>query len=148
MNFCVLRISHPFHLLLSLLFRAYFIVEPLTSHARSIASSANRSHTCTVMRRRKTSGPSERNELSLNARGSIHSASVAQEVHSAGSYAADRPRVVHRSARMHDMPLRGVYLHTGSAIGADTGIEKISSLRRGVAAARNRAVESLVWMLM
>lgn len=122
------------------------------SHARSIASSATRGHTCTVTRRRKTSGPSERNELSLNARGSIHSASVAQEVHSADSYAADRPRVmlcyVCIDSRVCTMCLRGTYLHTGSAIGDDTGIERIFSLRHSVAAARNRAVESLVWMLM
>lgn len=49
---------------------------------------------------------------------------------------------------MHDMPLREVYLHTGSAIDDDTGIERISSLLARVAAARNRAVEALVWMLM
>ena len=48
--------------------------------------------------------------------------------------------------RVCTMCLRGVYLHTGSAINDDTRIEKISSLHRNVAVARNR--ESLVWMLM
>lgn len=115
-----------------------------SQHARSIASSANRGHTCTVMRRRKTSGPSERNELSLNARGSIHSTSVAQEVHSVGSYVADRPRValcVHRSAHVCTMCLHRLYLHTGSAIGDE--MERISSPSQCRRCAKSRRVTRL-----
>jgi len=115
----------------------YFIVEASTSH--SVFHRILRGHTCTVMRRRKTSGPFERNELSLNARGSIHSASVAQEVHSARTLpVAHVLRYVCIDPRVCTMCLRRIYLHTGSAIGDDTGIERISSLRRCRRRAKSR----------
>lgn len=127
--------------------RAYLIIASQVSgdcsrRARSIARPPRRfsslagshpgGHTCTATRRRKTSGPFERNESSLDARarararGSIHSAWRKKFIQPARTPAAHVSRYLHRSAA-HARCLRGIYLHTGFAIGDDTGVERILS---------------------
>jgi len=122
--------------------RTYFIIELSTLHSTRVPSHPPRTAATPVRLWRDGRLPvSERNELSLNARGSIHSARVAQEVHSVGSYVADRPRVVlcvHRSAHVCTMCLHRVNLHTGYAIGDDTEIERISSPSQCLRCAKSR----------
>lgn len=103
-------------------------------------------------KRRKTSGPSERNEStsSLNARGSIHMCG-ARSSFRAGSYVAGRPRVsllCIDPCTCATYLFCGIYLHTGFAIGDDTAEWKENTFALFCNVAPLREIAPLVWMLM